>query len=175
MLWVWKEELGALLGQWGGVLGLSLWLSVFAHFLLGSPWKPRTPRLSWPPWRKRRKGGRPDLLVSQFSGRERHLDTGSRVFYHLFLFQGDCEDGGPGLPGQPGIPGERVSVGARGSECGGQGPSPHPQPSTLYSILIPKPKSLNPFQGLRGLPGDAGPKVSASTSLGGPVVKTPSF
>lgn len=32
---------------------------------------------------------------------------------HLFLLQGDCEDGAPGLPGQPGSPGERVSVGIR--------------------------------------------------------------
>ena len=150
----------------GGQCWASLRLSVFPHFLLGSSWKPRTPRLSWPPWRERRKGGRRALLVSQFSGRGRRPGAGSRLFYHLFLLQGDCEDGAPGLPGQPGIPGERVSVGPRGSECGGQGPSPQPQPATLYSILITKPKSLNPFQGLRGLPGDAGPKVSAGTSLG---------
>lgn len=168
MLRVWIEELGALLGQWGRMLGLSLWLSVFAHFLLGSSWKPRTPRLSWPPWRKRRKGGRLDLLVSQFSGRGRRLDTGSRVFYHLFLFQGDCEDGAPGLPGQPGIPGERVSVGARGSECGGQGPSPHPQSSTLYSILIPKPKSLNPLSGPSRTSWRCWPQSKCQDSPGGP-------
>lgn len=36
---------------------------------------------------------------------------GDRVFYHLSLLQGDCEDGAPGLPGQPGAPGEPVSVG----------------------------------------------------------------
>ena len=35
-----------------------------------------------------------------------------------------------------------------------------------YLFHLTKPKSLNPFQGLRGLPGDAGPKVSAGTSLG---------
>ena len=79
----------------------------------------------------------------------------------LFLLQGDCDDGAPGLPGQPGTPGERVSAGVRGSECSGHSSCPDPQPSTLYSILMPKLKSLNLFQGLQGPPGNVGPKVSA--------------
>lgn len=43
---------------------------------------------------------------------------------HVLYFQGDCEDGMPGLPGQAGTPGERVNMGARDSGGPGHGMAP---------------------------------------------------
>lgn len=166
---MWVEELGALLGQLGGGCWACLRLSVSPHFLLGSSWKPWTPRLSWPPWRKRRKGGRCDLLLSQFLGRGRRPGAGSRVFYPLFLLQGDCEDGAPGLPGQPGIPGERVSVGARGWA--------RPQPLAINPLLHPyyQTQISEPLSGPSGTSWRCWPQSKCWDFPGGPVVKTPSF
>lgn len=78
-------------------------------------------------------------MLSQFLGRGSASGAGSRSFTVCSSFRVTVKMEPRASPGQPGTLGERVE-----RKLGWQGPSP--QPSTLYSILITKPKFPNPFR-----------------------------